>query len=239
VTALVLSTSIGTTPTMWDAQAEALAGDFDIVRYEHRGHGSSPVPPGPYSLADLGGDVLALLDERGIERAHFCGLSLGGMVGMWLAEHAPERIDRLVLCCTAGRMDAGVWAERIASVRKAGSVEPIADATMQRWFTPRFRAERPAVVARFRAMFVGTPAEGYVACAQAIIGMAIEDRLASITAPTLVVAGAHDPSTPPEQGEAIARAIPGARFEIVDAAHMANIEQEDRVTALIREHLVA
>ena len=165
MTALVLSTSIGTTQTMWDAQAEALAGDFDTVRYEHRGHGSSPAPPGPYSLADLGGDVLALLDERGIERAHFCGLSLGAMVGMWLAEHAPERIDRLVLCCTAGRMDAGVWAERIASVRKAGSVEPIADATMERWFTPRFRAERPAVVARFRAMFVGTLAEGYVACA--------------------------------------------------------------------------
>jgi len=144
-----------------------------------------------------------------------------------------------VLCCTAVHMDAGIWAERIASVRKAGSVEPTADATMERWFTPRFRAERPAVVARFRAMAVSTPAEGYVACAQAIVGMTIEDRLESIGAPTLVVAGAHDPSTPPEQGEAIARAIPGARFEIVDAAHMANIEQEDRVTALIRAHLTA
>jgi 3-oxoadipate enol-lactonase len=239
VTTLVLSNSIGTTRTMWDAQAEALAGDVDIVRYDHRGHGSSPVPPGPYSLADLGGDVLALLDERGIERMHFCGLSLGGMVGMWLAEHAPERIDRLVLCCTAARMDAGIWAERIATARSAGSVEPLADASMERWFTPRFRAERPAVVARFRAMVASTPAEGYVACAQAIVGMAIEDRLASIAAPTLVVAGAHDPSTPPEQGKAIAHAIPGARFEIVDAAHMANVEQEDRVTALVREHLAA
>ena len=239
MTALVLSNSIGTTQAMWDAQAEALAGEFDIVRYDHRGHGSAPVPPGPYSLADLGGDVLELLDERGIERAHFCGLSLGGMVGMWLAEHAPERIDRLVLCCTAPRMDADIWAERIATIRESGSVEPTADAAMERWFTPRFRAERPGVVARFRAMVASTPAEGYVACAQAIVGMTIEDGLGSISAPTLVVAGAHDPSTPPEQGEAIARAIPGARFEIVDAAHMANIEQEGRVTALMREHLAA
>ena len=239
VTALVLSNSIGTTQAMWDAQAEALAGDFDIIRYDHRGHGSSPVPRGPYSLADLGGDVLVLLDERGIERTHFCGLSLGGMVGMWLAEYAPERIDRLVLCCTATHMDAGIWAERIASARKAGRVEPLADATMERWFTPRFRAERPEVVARFRAMVARTPVEGYVACAEAIVGMTIEHRLASITAPTLVVAGARDPSTPPEQGEAIAHAIPGARFEIVDAAHMANVEQPDRVTALIREHLAA
>jgi len=239
MTALVLSNSIGTTQAMWDAQAEALAGEFDIVRYDHRGHGSAPVPPGPYSLADLGGDVLELLDERGIERAHFCGLSLGGMVGMWLAEHAPERIDRLVLCCTAPRMDADIWAERIATIRESGSVEPTADAAMERWFTPRFRAERPGVVARFRAMVASTPAEGYVACAQAIVGMTIEDGLGSISAPTLVVAGAHDPSTPPEQGEAIARAIPGARFEIVDAAHMANIEREDRVTALMGEHFAA
>jgi len=239
MTALVLSNSIGTTQAMWDAQAEALAGEFDIVRYDHRGHGSAPVPPGPYSLADLGGDVLELLDERGIERAHFCGLSLGGMVGMWLAEHAPERIDRLVLCCTAPRMDADIWAERIATIRESGSVEPTADAAMERWFTPRFRAERPGVVARFRAMVASTPAEGYVACAQAIVGMTIEDGLGSISAPTLVVAGAHDPSTPPEQGEAIARAIPGARFEIVDAAHMANIEQEERITALMGEHFAA
>jgi 3-oxoadipate enol-lactonase len=237
MTALVLSNSLGTTQEMWDAQAQALAGDFDIIRYDHRGHGSSPVPPGPYSLADLGGDVLALLDERGIERTSFCGLSLGGMVGMWLAEHAPERIDRLVLCCTATHMEAGIWAERIASAREAGSVEPLADATMERWFTPRFRAERPDVVARFRAMVAGTPVEGYVACAQAIVGMAIEHGLGSITAPTLIVAGAHDPSTPPEQGEAIAQAIPGARLVVVDAAHMANVEQADRVTGLIREHL--
>jgi pimeloyl-ACP methyl ester carboxylesterase len=110
---------------------------------------------------------------------------------------------------------------------------------MKRWFTARFRAERPGVVARFRAMVASTPVEGYVACAQAIVGMAIEHGLASVTAPTLVVAGEHDPSTPPEEGEAIAQAIPGARFVVVDAAHMANVEQEDRVTALIREHLAA
>ena len=239
MTALVLSNSLSTTQAMWDAQAEALAGDLDLVRYDHRGHGSPPVPRGPYSLADLGGDVIALLDERGIERTHFCGLSLGGMVGMWLAQNAPERIDRLVLCCTATHMDAGIWTQRIASAREAGSVEPLANATMERWFTPRFRAERPEVVARFRAMVASTPVEGYVSCAQAIVGMTIEDRLALMTAPTLVVAGAHDPSTPPEQGAAIARAIPAARLEVVDAAHMANVEQEDRVTALIREHLAA
>jgi 3-oxoadipate enol-lactonase len=239
VSTLVLSTSIGATRAMWDPQAAALGGDFDLVRYDHRGHGSSPVPPGPYSLADLGGDVIELLDARGIERAHFCGLSMGAMVGMWLAEHAPERVDRLVLCCTAARMDPAMWAERAESVRAARSVEQLADATIERWFTPRFAAEQPAVVARFRTMFAAQPAEGYASCAEAIGGMDIEDALGTIAAPTLVIAGSVDPSTPPEQGRAIADAIPGARYEVVDARHMANIEQEAAVTDLIREHLTA
>jgi 3-oxoadipate enol-lactonase len=234
---LVLSTSIGATHEMWDSQANALSGRFRVIRYDHRGHGSAPVPPGPYSLADLGGDVVALLDELGIERAHFCGLSLGGMVGMWLGEHAPERIDRLILMCTASKMDPSVWDERLVAIDEARSLEVTVDRTMERWFTERFRAEKPNTLASMRRMVATNDPDGYIGCARAIQSMQIDAALSTITAPTLVISGAHDPSTPPSDGEHIAAAIPGARLEIVDAAHLANVEQPDRVTALIEEHL--
>jgi 3-oxoadipate enol-lactonase len=237
---VVLSNSLGSTPAMWDPQFPALAERFRVVRYDHRGHGRSPVPDGPYDLDDLGADVLALLDRLELERVHWCGLSLGGMVGMWMAINTPERIDRLVLCCTSARLGPPeMWADRAATVRAHG-VDAIADAGIERWLSPGFIAREPDTAVRIRAMLAGTPAEGYAACCGVIERMDLLDRLGEITAPTLVVAAAQDPATPPEHGERIAASIPGARIEVIeDAAHLAAVEQSDAITELIAGHLLS
>jgi 3-oxoadipate enol-lactonase len=237
---LVLSNSLGSTTAMWNRQVPALADRLRVVRYDHRGHGGSPVPPGPYELAELGADALALLDRLGAERVHWCGLSLGGMVGMWLAINAPERIDRLVLCCTSAKLGPpSMWAERAATVREHG-VDAIADAGIGRWLTEGFIEREPEVTAVVRAMLAATPAEGYASCCTAIEHMDLLDRLGEIRAPTLVVAAAQDPATPPEHGERIAACVPGARFEVVsDCAHLAAVEQPAAITELIAGHLLA
>jgi 3-oxoadipate enol-lactonase len=236
--ALVLCNSLGTTLAMWDPQADVLAERFRLVRYDRRGHGSSPVPPGPYTVDDLGGDVIDLLDHLGLERVSFCGLSIGGAVGMWLGAETPERLDRLVLCCTRSFFaPPEQWAERAAAVR-AGGVQAVTEATLGRWFTPAFHVERPDVVDRFRAMLVSTPAEGYAACCEALGAVDLRDRLGHISAPTLVVTGEHDPVSTPAEGAALAAAIPGARQAIVPhAAHIASAEQPDAFTAVVLEHL--
>ena len=235
---LLMGGSLGTSLEMWDGQLP-LAAKLRLVRFDHRSHGRSPVPPGPYELADLGHDVLALLDELGIERASYCGLSLGGMVGMWLGAHAPERIDRLVLLCTSAYMPPpSMWQQRARAVRDAGSVEVIADGVVERWLTPEFAAARPEVRAWLRAMLAATPPEGYAACCEAIERMDLRDDLPAITAPTLVVSGSDDPSTPAEHQRLIAAAVPGARHETVrPAAHLAAVEQPDAVNRLILEHV--
>jgi 3-oxoadipate enol-lactonase len=235
---VVLSNSLGSTPAMWDPQFAALVERLRVVRYDHRGHGASPVPPGPYELDDLGADVLALLDRLGLERVHWCGLSLGGMVGMWMAIHAPERIDRLVLCCTSAKLGPPeMWADRAATVREHG-VDAVADAGIERWLSPAFLEREPETAARVRAMLASTPAEGYAACCGVIERMDQTARLGEIRAPTLVIAAADDPATPPEHGELIASAVPGARLEIVaNARHLATIEQPQAMTDLILGHL--
>jgi 3-oxoadipate enol-lactonase len=236
---VMMGGSLGATLELWDAQEGPLAERLLVVRFDHRGHGGSPVPPGPYSIAGLGGDVLALMDTLGAERASYCGLSMGGMVGMWLAAHAPERLERLVLICTAAHVPPPeAWAERAAAVLAAGTVEVVADGVLARWLTPEFAREHPEVVAWLRSMLVATPPEGYAGCCRAIERMDLRGDLPRIQAPTLVVAAAQDTSTPPEHGEAIAAAIPGARLELVSpSAHIAAVERADEVTALIRDHL--
>ena len=236
---LVLSNSLGSTGAMWDPQVPRLVDRLRLVRYDHRGHGGSPVPPGPYSLDDLGADALALLDRLDLERVHWCGLSLGGMVGMWMAINAPERIDRLVLCCTSAQLGpAEMWADRAKTVRAEG-VEAIADAGIGRWLTEGFIEREPEKTAAVRAMLAATPDEGYASCCAAIEHMDLIPELGAIRAPTLVIAGRHDPATPPEHGERIAAGIQGARLEPVDAAHLATIEQPDVMTELIAGHLAA
>ncbi|GLI01671.1 3-oxoadipate enol-lactonase [Phytohabitans aurantiacus] len=235
---LVLGGSLGSTLRIWDAQAARLSSRFRVVRFDTRGHGESPVPPGPYTIADLGHDVIALLDRLGVSKAHFCGVSLGGMTGMWLGAYAPDRIDRLVLCCTSARLGPPeMWAERARTVREQG-VAALADTVVARWLTPEYAARNPGLARDLRDMIAATPAEGYAGCCGVIEHMDLTGILPTVRAATLVIAGADDPATPPTHGASIAAAIPGARMAIVPhAAHLANVEQADTVTALIMEHL--
>jgi 3-oxoadipate enol-lactonase len=236
--ALVFTGSLGTDLTMWQPQADRLKPRFCTLRYDIRGHGASEVPPGPYSIDDLGSDLVGLLDRLGIERASLCGLSIGGMISMWVAAHAPERVDRLVLCCTSAQLGPpSAWTERAATVRAEG-VGAIADTVLGRWFTPAFAQAHPEVIEGTRAILVATPAEGYAGCCEAIAEMDLIPDLPSIGAPTLVLAGAEDPATPPQHGRRIASLIPGARFEIVSpAAHIATVERPDLTTAMILRFL--
>lgn len=237
---LVLSNSLGSSMAMWDPQLPALAERFRVVRYDQRGHGASPVPPGPYTIDDVGADLEALLDRLDIERAHVCGLSLGGMTGMWLAINAPERVDRLALLCTSAKLGpAANWAERAALVRAQGTAA-IADAGLQRWATDGFVAAHPDRAEWLRRMMLDTPDEGYAACCEVIKTMDLEPRLGEIRAPTLVIAGDEDPATPPEHGERIVAAVAGARLEVVSPGrHLANVERVEEVTGLLLEHLEA
>lgn len=235
---LVLGNSIGTNQGMWAPIIPALAGRFRVLAVEHRGHAGSEVPLGPYTIDDLGGDFLALVDELGIGRFRYAGLSLGGMVGMWLASRAPERIERLALICTSAYLPpAQGWLDRAAIVRAKGTGE-IAEAVATRWFTAGFRKHEPERVEAALAMLEATPEEGYAGCCEAIAGMDLRDALAQITAPTLVIAGADDPATPPSHGEAIVSHLSDARLEVVaDAAHLAALEQPEAIAALLTAHL--
>ncbi|WP_309232279.1 alpha/beta fold hydrolase [Micromonospora tarensis] len=185
----------------------------------------------------LGRAVLRTLDHLDVPWVHYAGLSLGGMVGMWLAAHAPERVRRLALLCTSASLGpAEQWRERAATVRAAG-LSAIADPVVARWFTPAFAVARPDVVAGHRAMLTATPATGYAACCEAIAAMDLRPDLGRIGAPTLVVAGADDPATPVSHAREIVRRVPGARLAVVGAAaHLANVEQPERVCRLLRDH---
>ncbi|WP_046300056.1 3-oxoadipate enol-lactonase [Mycobacterium sp. UM_Kg27] len=231
---LLLSNSLGSTHRMWDAQIGALQDRFQVVRYDTRGHGQSPVPDGPYTIDDLADDVIALLDRLGVERAHLVGLSLGGMTAMRVAARNPERVDRLAVLCTAAHLPpATAWQERAATVRARG-----AGAVVQRWFTPQYLAAPPDVRAEGEAMVAATPAQGYAGCCEAIAGLDVRGDLAAITAPTLAVAGADDPATPPAKLEEIAAGVKNGRLLVVSqAAHLANAEQPEIITPALIEHL--
>jgi 3-oxoadipate enol-lactonase len=231
---LVLGASLGTTGAIWQPQLPALAQRFRVVRYDHRGHGRSPAPAGPYRLDDLGGDVLALLDTLGADRVHLAGVSIGGAVAAWVAATAPDRVDRLALLATSPRFGTpALWTERAAAVRAEG-MAAIADQVVGRWFTPGFTSRHAAVVGWVRQQLVTTPAEPYASCCAALENLDLSPLLPSITAPTLVLAGADDPVSPPEHARAVGGSIPGARVEVVpDAAHLLNVEQPDHVSRVL------
>lgn len=235
---LMLSNSLGTALEMWDQHVPTLVEHFQVIRYDHRGHGRSPVPDGPYSVADLGRDVIALLDRLGLHRVCFCGVSIGGMIGMWLAINAPERLDRLALVCTSAHLPPSEgWLERAAIVRADG-MEAIGDAALERWFTPAFLEQSPDTVERMRRALLATPAEGYAACCEAIASLDLRAELRSIRVPTLVIAAEDDPATPPQHGRLIAETIEGTRFVVLPAArHLASVERPEEVAHELLEHL--
>ena len=235
--ALVLSSSLGTTRAMWRAQ-RALGASWSLLLYDHRGHGASPVPAGPYTIDEMGADLLLLLDRLGIASASFCGLSLGGMIGLWLAAHHPARVDRLVVMCALPRLEPpSRYAERAAAVR-GGGIEPIAEGVVSRWFTEGFARRRPAVVRTYRETLAGMSAEGYASCCDALASCDLRGAVACIGAPTLVLAGAEDPFVPPPSAVTFGASLRDARVAVVpDAAHLVNVEQPDLVNRLVREHL--
>ena len=227
---LVFSNSLGTDLAMWDPQVAALGSRFRIVRYDNRGHGASTPTPGEYNIELLANDALAVLDHLGIERVSFCGISMGGAVGMWLALHVPKRVHKLALCCTAAQLGtADVWNARIDTVRKNG-MQAVAEAALQRWFTLAFHQREPATVDRIRKMLLATSPEGYASCCAAVRDVDFRDAVSRVHAPTLVISGAKDASIPPAYGRFLAERIGGAKFVELDAAHLANIEAAPRFT---------
>lgn len=237
---VLLLNSLGSTLAMWDPQLPALNERFLVVRCDTRGHGESPVPPGPYVIDDLVDDAVALLDNLGVERANVAGLSLGGMVAMRLAARHPERVERLALICTSAQLGPPeTWAERAATVRASGT-GAVADTVVSRWLTEARRAAEPQTTDYLRDMIAATPADGYAACCDAIRDADLREDLATITAPTLAISGTDDPSTPPVHLQTIAAGIPGARLiELSDCAHMATLDQPEAVTTALVEHFSA
>jgi 3-oxoadipate enol-lactonase len=234
---LVLSNSLGATLEMWEPQVAAFSQHYRVLRYDTRGHGQSSAPNGPCSIADLGGDVIGLLDALGIGRTHFCGLSMGGATGMWLATHASARIERLVLCnCIPWLGPPEVMNARIAQVRQQG-MAPLVEAIIERWFTPGFRAREPAAVEQIRAALLATPAAGYAACCEAIRDMDQRVDVTRIQLPTLVIGGTHDPMPTVAAARAWAATLPQAQFVELAAAHLSNIEAAQAFNAAVLRFL--
>jgi 3-oxoadipate enol-lactonase len=225
---LVLSNSLGSSLAMWDKVVALLESQYRVLRYDTRGHGGSSVPTGPYTIDQLGADVLRLLDEVGAERVSFCGLSLGGLTGMWLGLHASHRLNRLILANTAARIASPqLWNERIDFVVQSG-MEQLSAATLARWFTPQYREAHAGEMEQIRQMIAGISPDGYAACCAVLRDTDLRAHISSISVPTLVITGTHDPATPPGDGRAVADAVQGAQYIELDASHMSAWERGDK-----------
>jgi len=236
---LVFSHSLGVNLGMWEAQLSALASSFRLLRYDTRGHGKSSAPAGPYTAADLGGDVIALLDALKIEQVNFCGLSMGGVIGLWLAINAPTHIHKLVLASTAAKIGTQeAWNTRIAIVSQE-ALQSIIPGTLERWFTTDFRASAPEIVADIATSLEATTAQGYLACCAAIRDADFRASIATVTASTLVISGSEDPVTPPQDGLFLAQNIAGAKFVELPAAHLSNIESAREFNSVLLKFLTS
>jgi len=237
--ALVFSNSLGTNLEMWQPQVSTFQENFRVLRYDTRGHGRSSVTPGPYSIEQLADDVVAMLDQLGIPRVSFCGLSLGGMIGMSLAAKVPYRLHKLVLSNTAPQIGtAESWNHRIETVRQKG-MGGVVDAILERWYTPHFRTSSPAAVEWTRQMLLRTPPDGYCACCAAIRDADLWHTMAALPVPTLVIAGTNDSATTTGEGRRMADHIPGAQYLELAAAHLSNIEAEEAFTMGVSRFLTA
>ena len=234
---LLLSNSIGSTRDLWARQVDAFSRSFRLIRYDTRGHGRSSVPPGDYSIDQVGRDVLAILDDAGVTAANVCGLSLGGITAMWLGIHAPHRVSRLILANTAARIGSVMsWTERAALVREGG-MSAVADRAMLTWFSQEFREREPDIVQSFHTMLSGCSPEGYLGCCAALRDADLRDAIATIRCPTLVITGAHDVATTPEQAAFIADHIAGARLVTLDSAHLSNVARANEFNAAVLDFL--
>lgn len=237
---LVLSNSLGTDLHMWDAQVPAFAERFRVLRFDTRGHGASLVTPGPYSIEQLGRDVLALLDGLGIQRFSFCGLSMGGLIGQWLGIHAGDRLERLVLCNTAAKIgNDDVWSGRIDTVLKGReqAMRDLRDASIGRWFTPGFAAAQPERVEPIVAMLAQTSPDGYAANCAAVRDADFREQLGAIRVPTLVVCGTGDAVTTCEDGRFMQARIADAERVEFEAAHLSNVEAGEAFTTRVLRFL--
>jgi 3-oxoadipate enol-lactonase len=239
---VTLSHSLSTDISMWEPQVAALASRYTVLRFDTRGHGASAVPPAPYTLEEMAQDVLGLWDALGIERSHFVGLSMGGMIGQHVALAAPGRLASLTLADTTSRYPAEarvVWPERIRVVREQG-MGALVESTLARWFTEPYRQTHPELMAKIGALIRSTPVEGFVGCCHAIPAIDVTERLRALALPALVMVGADDAGTPPEWAREIASALPGARLEIIpDAAHLSSIQQAEAFNRLLLNFLAA
>lgn len=236
---LLFSNSLGTSLAMWDPQMPELSRNYRTLRYDLRGHGQSQVTPGPYTIPQLAADVLHLLDALNIDKVDFCGLSMSGMIGMELALHAPHRLRKVIVCNTAPKLGtSAAWNTRIQNVQ-SGGMKAVADAVIERWFTPEFRAASSAVVESTRQMLLNTPPEGYAASCAAIRDFDATNTISAIRVPTLIIHGTRDPVTAPDDGQKMDAAIPGAQLVNLPVAHMSNIEAAPAFTMAVAKFLQA
>ena len=234
---VLFSNSLGTNLSLWDGQAAVLEKSYQVLRYDTRGHGQTGVTPGPYTIEQLGKDAVQLLDRLEIERAHFCGISMGGLIGQWLGIHAPGRVERLALCSTGPKIGTPeTWNPRIEAIRKSG-MKPVAAAVIERWLTPEFRAREPEATARAVRMLEQSPADGYIANCEAIREADLRADVGKIRAPAMVVMGNQDPATTPALGRGLAEAIPGARYVELEGSHIINVEAAREFNQALGEFL--
>jgi 3-oxoadipate enol-lactonase len=237
---ITLSHALATNLAMWHPQMEILSSRYRVLRYDCRGHGGTDVPKGPYTLEQMAEDVADLLKVLGIERTHFMGISMGGMIGQVLALNHSECLGALILCDTSSRIppeDKPIWEKRILTAQTKG-LETLVEPTIEQWFSPRFRSSRPGIVHRMRFMIRATPPRGYIGCCHAIMGLNITDRLRGISLPTLIVAGEDDPGTPVSAAKTIHEQISGSQLVVLKSAfHLSNIEQADAFGQVVLDFL--